>query len=176
MVKKAKRSAEKVELIKVSAARLEEFLEGRVIFNKSIDSNGVTVFRGILGGYKGQYDNFRFKILVSSWCVVSYAYLPFMVKQDKRNLVAELITRINWCVKVGHFDLNFKTGEVRFKSEWPMIALDEASKDPESGISKRIVYQPSKMVHDWAEVIDLVTQRQCNVEKLFARTLEKLVK
>ena len=83
MVKKAKRSAEKVELIKVSAARLEEFLEGRVIFNKSIDSNGVTVFRGILGGYKGQYDNFRFKILVSSWCVVSYAYLPFMVKQDK---------------------------------------------------------------------------------------------
>lgn len=47
---------------------------------------------------------------------VFYSVLPINVPPDKRQKVAELITRINYGMVIGNFELDFDDGEVRYKT------------------------------------------------------------
>lgn len=48
--------------------------------------------------------------------VVFYAVCPLRVPEDKRGTVAEFITRANYGLVSGNFEMNWATGEVRFKT------------------------------------------------------------
>jgi hypothetical protein len=45
-----------------------------------------------------------------------HVMLPIRVSQDRRAQVAEFFTRVNFGLPIGNFELNFDTGESRFKS------------------------------------------------------------
>lgn len=47
---------------------------------------------------------------------VFYSVLPINVPPEKRQKVAELITRINYGMVIGNFELDFDDGEVRYKT------------------------------------------------------------
>lgn len=47
---------------------------------------------------------------------VFYSVLPLNAPEDKRTLVAEFITRANYGMIVGNFELDFEDGEVRYKT------------------------------------------------------------
>ena len=44
-----------------------------------------------------------------------YSFFPVNVPDDKRTAVAEFITRANYGMRVGNFEMDFNDGEVRFK-------------------------------------------------------------
>ncbi|MBK8442517.1 MAG: YbjN domain-containing protein [Sphingobacteriales bacterium] len=45
-----------------------------------------------------------------------YALLPFNVPSNKRHEVAEFITRANYGLIIGNFEMDFEDGELRYKS------------------------------------------------------------
>jgi hypothetical protein len=45
-----------------------------------------------------------------------YSVCPINVPEDKRSLIAEFITRANYGIKIGNFELDFNDGEVRYKT------------------------------------------------------------
>ncbi|MGQ4649280.1 YbjN domain-containing protein [Lyngbya aestuarii] len=47
---------------------------------------------------------------------VFYSVTPFQVAENKRQNVAEFLTRVNYGLIIGNFELNFDNGEVRYKT------------------------------------------------------------
>jgi hypothetical protein len=45
-----------------------------------------------------------------------YSYFPVNVPSEKQAIVAELITRANYGMRVGNFEMDYEDGEVRFKT------------------------------------------------------------
>jgi hypothetical protein len=45
-----------------------------------------------------------------------YALVPNKVPEDRRVPVSEALTRANWGLRIGNFELDFGDGEVRYKS------------------------------------------------------------
>ncbi|QZY54480.1 YbjN domain-containing protein [Crassaminicella profunda] len=45
-----------------------------------------------------------------------YSICPSKVKKEKTLLMAELLTRINYGLKIGNFEMDFDTGEIHFKT------------------------------------------------------------
>ena len=45
-----------------------------------------------------------------------YSVCPINVPDDKRSPIAEFITRANYGIKIGNFELDFNDGEVRYKT------------------------------------------------------------
>ena len=45
-----------------------------------------------------------------------YSVCPINVPQDKRALMAEFITRANFGIKIGNFEMDYGDGEVRYKT------------------------------------------------------------
>jgi len=48
--------------------------------------------------------------------VVVYSVCPVRVPQEKRAIVAEFITRLNYGMRLGSFDMDFDDGEIRCRS------------------------------------------------------------
>lgn len=44
-----------------------------------------------------------------------YTLLPNNIPEDKRSVVSEFIVRCNYSLNMGHFDMDFSDGEVRYK-------------------------------------------------------------
>ncbi|OJX40393.1 MAG: hypothetical protein BGO78_11045 [Chloroflexi bacterium 44-23] len=53
-----------------------------------------------------------------------YSYFPVNVPPEKRSQIAELITRINYGMRVGNFELDYEDGEVRFKTSIDVENVD----------------------------------------------------
>ena len=68
---------------------------------------------------------------------VFYSVLELMVPEDKRPAVAEFLTRANYGMIIGNFEMDFNDGEVRFKT-----SLDVRENEDKfcSGLIKRLVY------------------------------------
>ena len=65
----------------------------------------------------GKHANYRFvaRITHDGEYLEVAAYYPFKVREEKLRLSAsELITRANYCMPVGKFEMDMKDGEVRF--------------------------------------------------------------
>jgi hypothetical protein len=67
--------------------------------------------------------------------VIFYSAFPFAVPEEKRLKVAEFLTRVNYGLLIGNFELDFNDGEVRYKTS---ISVDE---EPVTfGLLRPIVY------------------------------------
>lgn len=73
---------------------------------------------GLEAGYQG--DHGRWSVYVSTdeaagFCVV-YSVSPVQVPEARRATAAELVTRANYGLPVGNFELDLDDGEVRYKT------------------------------------------------------------
>ncbi len=66
-------------------------------------------------GNNGQFNCFA-KLRLEQSQLVFYSIFPIRTPKDKRMLMAELITRANFGMVIGNFELDFNDGEVRYKS------------------------------------------------------------
>ena len=86
------------------------------------DHGHVATFTGGVGGFKGLYNSFRFILFVGEDEVQNYATFPASAK-DKLHEMAEFITRANYGLKYGDFEMDWNDGEVRFHLTFSMSAV-----------------------------------------------------
>ncbi|MBQ2632828.1 MAG: YbjN domain-containing protein [Kiritimatiellae bacterium] len=86
------------------------------------DHGHVATFTGGVGGFKGLYNSFRFILFVGEDEVQNYATFPASAK-DKLPEMAEFITRANYGLKYGDFEMDWNDGEVRFHLTFSMSAV-----------------------------------------------------
>jgi hypothetical protein len=68
--------------------------------------------------YQGSNSDLRCiaQIKLEAQQLVMYAYSPSKVAEDMRPVAAEYLTRANYGLHIGNFELDWNDGEVRFKS------------------------------------------------------------
>jgi len=80
---------------------------------------------------------------------------PNNIKKSKRTLVAELLTRINYGLKIGNFEIDLDDGEVRYKTS---IMLEDESWTREI-IRPVVFYNLSMMDQYWVALQSVVEGR-----------------
>ena len=107
---------------KENAEFVKKFLDDNDWHYDMHDLDKVMVFTGGVSGFKGLYNSFRFLMLVGDDEVQNYAMLPASAK-DKLPQMAEFITRANYGLKYGAFEMDYNDGKVRFHLTFPMTAI-----------------------------------------------------
>lgn len=64
---------------------------------------------------KGKLDHVRIILDIHETCYVSYACIDMSVDEENRMEAAEYLTRANYGLKFGNFELDMNDGEVRYK-------------------------------------------------------------
>lgn len=64
-----------------------------------------------------------------------YSYCPIKIDEAKRPIIADFITRANYGLYVGNFEMDFNDGEVRYKT-----SVDVEGSEPTFDLIKRLVY------------------------------------
>jgi len=74
-----------------------------------------SLFRAGFIGENGQYTCYA-QALVDPELFAFYVISPFKVPPDLRPAAAEFLTRVNYGMRVGNFEMDYSDGEVRYKS------------------------------------------------------------
>ena len=64
-----------------------------------------------------------------------YSYCPVKVPENKRPLVGDFLTRANYGLLVGNFEMDYNDGEVRYKT-----SIDVEGNKLSVALVKRLVY------------------------------------
>ena len=85
--------------------------------------------------------------------IVLFSFVPFKISEDKQELVAELLNRINYAEDVGNFEMNYNTGQVRCRTSIEIIS---------DNITSKIIYgidtNNSDLMGKYLPIIDQVNQ------------------
>jgi hypothetical protein len=84
------------------------------------------VYRAFFSGANGEVTCFA-QVRVDLEQFLFYVAMPMRVPADKRVAVAEFITRANYGLRIGNFELDFDDGEVRYKSS---VDFEDATLTP----------------------------------------------
>jgi hypothetical protein len=94
-------------------ATLVRFFEGaKWKFHVSKEQRSVTL---VFDGKNGPWTT-HVKAFDDDQQVGVYGILPFTIEPEKRSAAAELITRANFGLVIGNFEMDFSDGEVRYKT------------------------------------------------------------
>ena len=78
---------------------------------------GRTIYRMGFSGQNAQVACYA-QVVVDQELCLFYAMAPFKVPEDARMAAAEFITRANYGMRIGNFELDFRDGEVRYKTSF----------------------------------------------------------
>jgi hypothetical protein len=67
--------------------------------------------------------------------VLFYSYCPVKAPEEKRPILADFLTRANYGLYIGNFEMDYNDGEVRFKT-----SLDVEGDELSAALMKRLVY------------------------------------
>lgn len=76
---------------------------------------GTTIFRTAYRGKNGSF-NCSAHLREDQSLLFFYSVCPVNIPEDRRPAVAEYITRANYGLYVGNFEMDYTDGEVRYKS------------------------------------------------------------
>lgn len=100
----------------------------------------------------GQVDMILCDIRVFDNAYVVYGVLPFKVLTEKFQPMAEFLTRVNYGLQHGNFEMDFTDGEIRYKSYVDCEDMTELS----FVIVERSVYCPLAMLSKYGDgIIDI---------------------
>ena len=76
---------------------------------------GRTVLRTGFAGQNGQWRCYA-QALEERYQFVFYSVLPMRTPEEKRSAMAEFLTRANYGMLIGNFEMDFSDGEIRYKT------------------------------------------------------------
>ena len=79
------------------------------------DVRGAPVLFSELSGILGRW-KFYAQVVEEQDLILLYSVCPFRVPEDRRSEVSEFLTRANYGLAAGNFELDFADGEVRYKT------------------------------------------------------------
>jgi hypothetical protein len=56
--------------------------------------------------------------------LIFYSVCPLVAPEDTRPRLAEYLTRVNWGLPIGAFEMNFLSGEIRFRTSVAIEGMD----------------------------------------------------
>ncbi len=92
---------------------LGEFLERDGWHPQALE--GCTVYRSFFAGKNSDFHCFA-QIVVNLEQFLFYVVAPVHVPEELRSSVAEFITRANFGLRIGNFEIDYSDGEVRYKT------------------------------------------------------------
>ena len=96
---------------------VKKFLDGEFDGDKwNYEVHNEIAFVGGIGGVGGKIDNLKFYIIVGKETVTCYHIAPIKVPEEQRVAVNEFITRANYGLTNGNFEMDFNDGELRYKT------------------------------------------------------------
>lgn len=109
-----------------------KFLEDDGWHPQTLDDN--YVYRSYFVGHNGEVTCFA-QIRVDLEQFIFYVVMPVRAPANMRLAVAEYITRANYGLRIGNFELDFDDGEVRYKS-----SLDFEGVELTNGLIRNTIY------------------------------------
>jgi hypothetical protein len=72
----------------------------------------------ITSGFSGKHGEYRVlcRTIEDKDLLTCYTYYPCHVQEEKRDRAAEFLTRANYGMRLGNFEMDFSDGEVRYKT------------------------------------------------------------
>ena len=116
-------------------------------FNYQVAEDTGKVFRATLGiRLSGQLNACRLIVVATASEIESVAVCPISAAEEHRAAVAEYMLRINYGLKLGAFELDFRDGEVRYKCTLSAMAGTPSPQDAE-----RVIIMPVLMLEQFGE-------------------------
>lgn len=102
---------------------IKKYLDDEDWQYETTEASSGTAFKGSVGGFKGLYASFGFRMIVTTeGLVVSEGVFPAS-GSEKLPEIAEFIVRANHGLKYGAFDLDPSDGEITFHMAFPSDTL-----------------------------------------------------
>ena len=96
---------------------VKKFLDGGFDGDKwNYEVHQEIAFIGGIGGLEGKITDLRFYIIVGDETVTCYHTAPIKVPLEQRAAISEFITRANYGLTNGNFEMDFSDGELRYKT------------------------------------------------------------
>ena len=96
---------------------IKKFLDGGFDGDKwNYEIHNEIAFIGGVGGLKGKISDLKFYIIVGDENVTCYHIAPVKAPVEQRAAVSEFITRANYGLTKGNFEMDFNDGELRYKT------------------------------------------------------------
>jgi hypothetical protein len=95
---------------------------------------GKTVLRTGFSGENGQWSCFA-QALEDRYQFVFYSLLPNKAPEERRPAMAEFLTRANYGMILGNFEMDFSDGEIRYKT-----SIDVEDDDLTPALLKQLLY------------------------------------
>jgi hypothetical protein len=124
---------------------------------------GLRGFRCNYNGHNGYYRVTAF-IADSSEILLCYAYAGFYVPGARLAAAAEYLTRANYNLLLGNFELDYRDGEVRCKASISFV--DEALT---AGLISQVMYVPSRHMDNYIPGLLAVVYGQADPAAEIAR-------
>ncbi|MBE9141503.1 YbjN domain-containing protein [Nodosilinea sp. LEGE 07088] len=96
--------------------------------------------------------------------MVFYSLCPFTAPEDKRAAVAEFLTRANYGMVLGNFELDFDDGEIRYKTSTVLEAGGQRGGEAE-GVIREIVYTNVMIMNEYLPGIQAVLDEDVSPEQ-----------
>ena len=96
---------------------VKKFLDGGFDGDKwNYEVHQEIAFIGGIGGLEGKITDLRFYIIVGDETVTCYHTAPIKAPLEQRAAISEFITRANYGLTNGNFEMDFSDGELRYKT------------------------------------------------------------
>ena len=122
-----------------------------------VQINGQSALRLAFEGKNGKYDRYA-RAREQQKQFVFYSLCPINSPEQKCRAVGEFISRANYGMIIGNFELNFNTGEIRYKTS---IDVEE---NLSSVLIKRLVYTNVTMIDEYLPGIRSVIDNNVSPE------------
>ncbi len=119
-------------------AELGRYLEEDGWYPQQLDER--TVYRM---SYKGRSASFfcYAQVRVDAEQLICYAASPVQIAEDMRSAAVEYLTRANWGLYIGNFEMDYSDGEVRFKS-----SIDFEGESLTSNLIRNTIYPAAQLM------------------------------
>ena len=87
---------------------------------------------------------------------IFYSICPVSAPEDKRTAIAEFLTRANYGIVIGNFDLDFSDGEIRYKT-----SIDLGGDRLSTSLVRQLVYANVLMMDEYLPGIMAVIEGEC---------------
>ena len=98
---------------------------------------------------KGQLSSCRLKIRVNEDHYLVYACISMQADEASRMKVCDFITRANYGLRNGNFELDLRDGEIRYKSY--VDCGEDGYALPDPAIIKKSIYIPAQMMQRYGD-------------------------
>ncbi|MBN4002721.1 YbjN domain-containing protein [Nostoc sp. LPT] len=125
--------------------------------------SGEQTLRLVYQGKNGKWNCYA-KARVQKQQMVFYSICPIIAPETKRGYVAEFMTRANYGLIIGNFELDFADGEIRFKT-----SIDIEGDNLTSALIKHLVYANITMMDEYLPGIIAVIENKMSPAEAIAQ-------